>query len=86
MELLANFGSYALAGVIVSLIAQYTKQWLDTKKEKLLFVVFLSILMGAFVYFFNLIPQNAIQIMIGIFASANTVYLVIIRWFNAEQV
>lgn len=83
-QLLITIGSYALTGFIVSAIAQLAKQKITNKVFKLLFVVGLSIVGGGLAYLANFIPGNVAEVIIGVFAAANSIYLVVVKWFNWE--
>lgn len=67
--------SFALTGVVIASVAQYTKAFLEKSSHRTWYVLGLSVIGGLIVYYGHLIPTNLIVTLVGIWASANTVYL-----------
>lgn len=81
-ETLLTIGSFAITGVLVSAIVQFTKDFMDKSGHKVLYTIGISILGGVILYFLNFVPANIIEIVIGVWASANTFYLAVIKMVN----
>lgn len=79
MDALFALGQYALTGVILGGVIQYSKVWLETKTQKVLWAAALSILAGALLYAFNFLPGDWLLVITGVYAAANTVYAVIFK-------
>lgn len=78
-------GSLAITGFLVSLLAQYLKSMLAKTSQKMLMVLALSVLGGLVLYAMRFVPANAWAVILGVYASANTVYLLIMRWLNPPE-
>ena len=72
--------SFALTGVVISAVAEYTKSFLSKAGHRTLYVVGLSIVGGLIVYYGHLIPQNIVMTTVGVWAAANTAYLAIVQF------
>ena len=81
-EFLITLGSFAFTGFVVSMVSQWAKQYITKKSSKLFFVVGLSIAGGSIAYFVQFLPGNIVEVIVGVFAAANSVYLVVVKWFN----
>ena len=79
MEAIFALGQYALAGAILGGIIQYSKVWLETKTQKVLWAAALSIFAGGLLYAFNFLPGDWLLVIAGVFAAANTVYAVVFK-------
>jgi hypothetical protein len=83
---LVEISKYALAGVILSAIIEYTHHWLDTVKQKVFYSIVIALAGGIVVYGLRFIPGNIIQVIAGVFAAASAVYSVIFNGaFPAAQ-
>jgi hypothetical protein len=80
----AVIGPYAITGAVVSLIVQFTKSFFAKSAHKLLWAIVISILGGVVLQFVYLIPTNWFGTIVAVLASANTVYLVVIQWFESD--
>ncbi len=78
-ETILALGQYALTGVILGGIIQYSKVWLETKKQKVLWAAALSILVGGILYAVNFLPGDWMVVIVGVWAAANTVYAVVFK-------
>lgn len=89
MEQLTQFGSaiapFAITGAIVSIIVQYTKSFFEKRGNKLLWAIGVSVVGGIVLQFANLIPTNWLTTIAAVFASANTVYLLVIQWTEVPK-
>ncbi len=72
--------SFALTGVVISSVAEYTKTFLNKAGHRTLYVVGLSIVGGLIVYYGHLIPENIVMTIVGVWAAANTAYIAIIQF------
>lgn len=79
-ELTTALASLSITGAIVSLVAQYTKGWIEKRSNKMLWVVLLSVAGGGALWLLQLVPTQAWVPVLGVFAFANTCYLVIGAW------
>lgn len=68
----------AITGAIVSLITQGLKKVVKDDWGRLAVAIALSIIGGGVIYLLQLYPAYA-QGIVGVFAAANTVYLLLIR-------
>jgi hypothetical protein len=78
-EILTALGGYAITGAVVSTIVQYTKDWLASRPVKMIYTFGISIIGGIVLYSINFVSANYIAAILGVWASANTVYLVIYK-------
>lgn len=76
--------SLAITGAVVSVITQYTKKWLAKKASKQAWVVLLSLGAAGILYLLNLVPAEWWQLTVGVWTMANTVYFIIMGWFNKQ--
>ena len=82
MNLITTLSQFAVVGVVVGLVAEYTKTFL-TKEGSLartLYVLALSLVGGAVVYFFHLIPQEWLTDFVGVIAAVNTAYVFLVQY------
>lgn len=70
----ATIGAYALTGAIISSLIQWTKAWINSRSGKILWTALISLILGAGVYYAQLIPGSVLIVVAGIFSAANTVY------------
>lgn len=77
MNTLQLISGFALTGVVITAVAQYTKSFLSHAGHRTLYVVGLSVAGGLIVYFGHLIPENWIADVIGVWAAANSAYIAI---------
>lgn len=80
MNTIQLISSFALTGVVISAVAEYTKSFLDKAGHRTLYVVGLSIVGGLCVYFAHLVPTNIVTTLVGVWAAANTAYLAIVQF------
>lgn len=78
----AAVAPYAITGAIVSLLVQWLKPIFDKSGHKLLLAILGSILGGVALQFVGLVPTEWFTTIVSVFASANTVYLLVIQWFE----
>ena len=76
--------SLAIIGIIVSLLSQWVKQYLDTLKTQVL-VVGLAIVAGI-IYFFLQTHTNIIVNILAILATADTVYSYLLQYFEKPTI
>ena len=83
-SVLATVGTYALTGAVIAAVTQYLKQFIEKKGHKFLICLGLSIVGGALVYAIGFIPQNIVEVILGVWAAANSVYLAIknVSWLQ----
>jgi hypothetical protein len=74
-QLWSIVGAYALTGAVITALVQTTKNWISTKKGKQFWAFLISIVVGAAVYFAQLLPGSWLMIMAGVWGAANTVFL-----------
>jgi len=74
-----DLGAYALTGVIVSGFIQWTKGWIQNRGGNIIYAIFICIVLGTGVYFANLIPGEYLKVIVGIYAAANSVYLLFFK-------
>lgn len=85
MNTFQAFLSLGLTGAVVSAVAEYTKGFLAQAGHRTLYVVGLSVVGGLAVYFFHLIPANWVAICLGVWASANTVYIAVTQYLGPSS-
>jgi hypothetical protein len=73
-DILSQLGTYALFGAVASYLVQITKSWLETKDEKIIWTAIVCIAISIVIYLANWIPESIIEISVGIFATAETIY------------
>lgn len=81
----AQVAPFALTGVLVSAFVQVAKQFLAKSGHKVLLLVASSLVIGAAAYFVGLLPQNVLTAVLGVLASANTVYVLFVKWVEPGQ-
>ena len=82
MNILTTLSQFAVVGVLVGLVGEYTKNLL-TKEGSLgrtLYILALSLVGGAVVYFFHLIPQAWLTDFVGVIAAVNTAYVFLVQY------
>ncbi len=85
METLTLLGQYALSGLVLSSIIQLTKKWIQSKPGRIWWAVLLSVIGGVLVYGLQFIPGNYLEIIVGLWASANSVYLVLFGYLLKKK-
>ena len=82
MNIITTLSSFAVVGVVVGLVIEYTKNFFTsaTATQRTLYALALSIIGGAVVYFWHLIPGNYISDGVGVIAAVNTAYVFIIQY------
>lgn len=83
-DLAVAVGSLAVTGALVSLVAQYTKSWIEKRRNKMLWVLLLSVGGGGALWLLQLVPTSWWVPVIGVFGFANTAYLVITSWTKEQ--
>ena len=81
-QFFSTIAPYAITGAIVSTIVQVTKNFFSKSHYKLLLAIGVSIIGGIILQFVYLLPTNWLTTVAEVFGAANTVYLVIIQWFE----
>ena len=81
-ELFSTVAPLAITGALVSALVQYTKDFLSKSTHKFIYVIVASVLLGVVLKFANLIPTNWATTIIGVWASANSVYLAISQFIT----
>jgi len=79
MDTVSVITSFALTGVVVSAVVEFTKGFLAKSSHRTLYVVGLSVVAGLGVYFFHLVPTNIVETLVGVWAAANTVYVAVAK-------
>lgn len=74
-----QIASLAFTGMIVSSLVQYMKSVIEKSVNKVLLTIGLSLIGGGVLYATQFIPASFLTIALGVLASANTVYLLIIK-------
>ncbi len=88
MATLTTLSSFAVVGVVVSLIIEYTKKYFaeaDTTMRTI-YGLIASIIGGVIVYGFPFIPQNIIADVIGVIAAVNTAYVFLVQYLPNSSV
>lgn len=85
-QFVAAIAPFAITGVVTSGIVQYAKNIFDKTTHKVLLLVGTSVAVGGVAYFTGYIPENFLTAIVGVLASANTVYVLIVRWFEPAPV
>ena len=82
MDIITQLSSFAVVGVVVALVIEYTKKYVTeaTATQRTLYALALSIVGGAVVYFWHLIPGAYITTAVGVIAAVNTAYLFIVQY------
>ena len=82
MNVLTTLGSFAVVGVIVGLVIEYTKSFFTsaTSTQRTLYALALSIVGGLIVFFWHLIPDAWLTDVVGVIAAVNTAYVFIIQY------
>lgn len=75
----------AITGAIVSLLTQWIKQYVIARWHGLATAVVLSFIGALILIALAYVPANLLIALAGVFGSANTVYLLIIQWFETSQ-
>ena len=78
-QLWATIGAYALTGAIISAVIQATKSWIDSRGARVVWSLAISFFLGSIAYAAQFIPGSWITVIAGIFASANTVYVLFFK-------
>ena len=82
MNIITTLSSFAVVGVLVGLVIEYTKTFFTsaTATQRTLYALLLSLIGGAIVYFWHLIPGSWITDGVGVIAAVNTAYVFIIQY------
>jgi len=81
---IATIGGFALTGALVSALVQYTKGFIAKKGNRTLYVIGISVIGGLVAYFFHLVPTDIVETVLGVWASANTVYIAVAKFLPAS--
>lgn len=74
----------AITGALVSVVAQFTKRWLQRKASKQIWVIVLSLGAAGILYLMNSVPATWMETAVVVWTMANTMYLVIMGWFTKK--
>ena len=87
MDIITQLSSFAVVGVVVALVIEYTKKYVTqaTATQRTLYGLALSIVGGAVVYFWHLIPGSWITDGVGVIAAVNTAYVFIVQYLPNNQ-
>lgn len=82
MDTITTLGSFAIVGVLGSLVIEYTKNIFTTATQgkRITYMLVISLVGGLVVYFFHLIPANFVTDFVGIVAAVNTAYLFLVQF------
>ncbi len=82
MQTITTLGSFAVVGVLASLVIEYTKNIFGSASPTMrtLYGLGISIIGGAGVYFFPLVPQNILTDIVGMIAAVNTAYVFLVQY------
>jgi hypothetical protein len=82
MSTLSVLGSFAVVGVVVSAVIEYTKNLFTaaTAGKRTVYMLVLSVLGGLVVYFFHLIPANVVSDVVGVIAAVNSAYVFLVQY------
>ena len=81
---LSSFASaalqFAVIGTVISIIIEYTKQFLDKSGHRTVYALLISFLGGLVIYFSGYIPETWYTIALGVIGAVNTMYLILIQY------
>jgi hypothetical protein len=82
MNTIAILGSFAVVGVVVSIVIEYTKNLFAaaTATQRTLYMLGISVIGGVIVYFFHLIPTTIVNDVIGVIAAVNSAYVFLVQY------
>lgn len=82
MQTLTLLSSFAIVGVVVSLVVEYTKNLFTeaTATKRTFYMLGLSVLGGLIVYFWHLVPTNFVTTVVDVIAAVNTAYLFLVQY------
>ena len=82
MQTLTLLSQFAVVGVVVSIVVEYTKGIFTkaTQGQRIGYMLLLSVVGGLIVYFFHLIPENYVTTAVGVIAAVNTAYTVLVQF------
>lgn len=88
MNTITLLSSYAIVGLVLSLIVEYTKNIFTeaTAAQRTMYMLGISVVGGLIVYFWHLIPGNYITDAIGVIAAVNTAYLFLVQYLPNSSV
>lgn len=78
----AQIAPFAIVGVIVNGVMQYAKQYFEKSSHKVWLLVGISVVGGLIAYFAGALPENFLTAITGVLAAANTIYVLVVRWFE----
>lgn len=76
---------YAVVGVVLSLLIEYTKGFLSSSANRTLYALLISCLGGVAIYFSGLIPQSVYSVALQVIGSVNTMYLLLVRYIPVNE-
>lgn len=82
MNILTTLGSFAVVGVVVSAVIEYTKGFFTkaTQGERMAYMIGLSIVGGLVVYFWHMVPTDYVTTAVGVIAAVNTAYTFLVQF------
>lgn len=82
MQTLTTLGSFAVVGVVVSLVIEYTKKFFSAASPTMrtIYGLVASVIGGIIVYTFPFIPQNILSDVVGVIAAVNTAYVFLVQY------
>ena len=72
----------AITGAIISILSQLVKKYFATKWARMVLAVLMSLAIGLIAYYGKFLGSNVWNALLASYASANTWYLLIIKWLN----
>lgn len=84
---ITTVASFAITGVVVGLLVEYTKKFFTDKTpaQRTIYTLALSVVGGLVVFFWHLIPQNIVVDIVGVVGAVNTAYLVFIKYLPNNE-
>lgn len=82
MDTITLLSQFAIVGVLVSLVIEYTKNFLTkaTPGARTAYMIILSLIGGLIIYFWNLVPVNFVTAAVGVIAAVNTAYVFLVQY------
>jgi hypothetical protein len=82
MNIVETLSSFAVVGVIVSLVIEYSKPYFTnaTPTLRTIYGLLLSVIGGSIIYVWHLIPGAWITDAIGVIAAVNTAYVFLVQY------
>lgn len=82
MNIVTQLGSFAIVGIVGSLIVEYTKNFLveQTAGKRTFYGLLIAFILGLIVYFWHLIPDAWLTDVVGVVAAMNTAYVFLVQY------